>query len=250
LRHYIVPEFKRLNPSFEQTMAKELEILQEVNGLVINEVEKKKKAISTLRNDAGKIDIAKLLKTGSARLLLFEMLKEFGFNPTQVANIYEALDGLPGKIFISETHTLVKDRKHLVIKKKSAKSKDEISIYKNTEEITEPVNLNISYVKLKKGDDTKIPALKNFAYLDADKLKFPLTLAKWKLGDKFRPLGMKDFKKLSDFFIGEKMNLFEKENQWVLHSGKEIVWVLDRRIDDRFKITDKTKRICIIELNG
>ncbi len=249
LRHYIIPEFKRLNPSFEQTMAKELEILQEVNGLVINEVEKKKKAIASIRNGNGKIDIAKLEKTDSPRLLLFEILKEFGFNPTQVANIYDALQGLPGKVFISETHTLIKDRKYLIIKKKSARAKEEISIYKNSEEIKESVNLTISYVKLKKGGDTKIPTLKNFAYLDADKLKFPLTLAKWKLGDKFRPLGMKDFKKLSDFFIAEKMNLFEKENQWVLHSGKEIVWVLDRRIDDRFKITDKTKRICVIELN-
>src|ERR1035437_8958594 len=183
LRHYIIPEFKRLNPSFEQTMANELEILQEVNRLVLNEVEKKKKAIASIRNGAGKIDIAKLEKTDSPRLLLFEILKNFGFNPTQVANVYEALQGLPGKIFTSETHQLIKDRKFLLIKKKSANLKEEISIYKKTEEVTEPVNLKISYIKLKKGDDTKIPAFKNFAYLDADKLKFPVALTKWKLGD-------------------------------------------------------------------
>ena len=250
LRHTIIPEFKRLNPSFEQTMLKELDILKEVNTLVTKEVEKKKRLISNIRNGAGKIDIAKLEKTDSPQLLLFELLKDFGFNSTQASNIHDTLRGLPGKIFSSDTHQLIKDRKFLVLKKKTKSSKQEFSIGKISKELTEPVNLTVSYIKLKKGVDAKIPALKNVAYLDADKLKFPLKLSKWQLGDKFRPLGMKDFKKLSDFFIGEKMNLFEKENQWVLRSGKEIVWILDKRIDDRYKITEKTKRICIIELKS
>jgi len=248
LRHYLVPELKRLNPSFEETFITELEILQQVNKVIVKETEKHRKNIIKIQKGVAKIDIAKLQKTAAPELFLFEIIKDYGFNTTQSASIYNGLDGLAGKVFVSETHQLLKDRKLLLIRDKSEVKEDDIAIYKKTTSIKQPVSLSIEYIKLKKGQDKKIPALKNVAYLDADKLKFPMKITKWQIGDKFMPLGMRDFKKLSDFFIGEKMSLFEKENQWVLRSGKDIVWIVDRRIDDRFKITDKTKRICIIGL--
>jgi tRNA(Ile)-lysidine synthase len=137
----------------------------------------------------------------------------------------------------------------LLVKEKSEEGEEVFSIFKKTDKLKQPVKLDISYYTLKKNEDVKIPALKNVAYLDADKLKFPLKLTRWQIGDKFRPLGMADYKKLSDFFVGEKMSLFEKENQWVLRSGQDIAWVVGRRIDDRLKITSDTKKVCIIELS-
>jgi tRNA(Ile)-lysidine synthase len=248
LRHKLIPELKSLNPSFEQNFGSQLEILQQVNQLVNAEVEKKKKLLAIVKKDLCKIDIDKLKRSGSPKLFLYEIIKDYGFNSVQAANIYDGLDGLTGKMFLSDTHQLLKDRKHLIIRDKSETQDEEISIYKKTDKLKEPVCLQISYYKIKKGEETKIPALKNVAYLDADKLKFPMKLTRWQTGDKFRPLGMRDFKKLSDFFVAEKMNLFEKENQWVLRNKEAIVWILDRRIDDRFKITSTTKNVCIIEL--
>ncbi|MDD3728148.1 MAG: tRNA lysidine(34) synthetase TilS, partial [Dysgonamonadaceae bacterium] len=74
-------------------------------------------------------------------------------------------------------------------------------------------------------------------------LTFPLTLRKWKKGDWFIPFGMKGRKKLSDFFTDNKFNLFQKEETWVVCSGNDIVWIVNYRVDDRFKITNRTKKV-------
>ena len=84
--------------------------------------------------------------------------------------------------------------------------------------------------------------------LDLDKITFPLVLRKWKEGDRFKPLGMQNFKKISDFFIDNKYSLITKQNQWLLCSENQIVWVVGERIDDRFKIDSNTKNVYIAEL--
>lgn len=248
IRHQVIPELKTLNPSFEQTLASELEILQQVSRIVYAEVERKKKTLAAVKKDFCRIDIEKLKKSGSPQLFLYEIIKEFGFNSMQAAAVYDALDGLAGKMFFSETHQLVKDRNHLLIRDRSAAGAEEVTIFKKAERLKQPVALEIAYYRIKRGEEVKIPALKHVAYLDADKLKFPLKITRWQNGDRFVPLGMWQAKKLSDFFVSEKMSLFDKDNQWILRDKEAIVWVMGRRIDDRFKITSDTKNVCIIEL--
>jgi tRNA(Ile)-lysidine synthase len=95
---------------------------------------------------------------------------------------------------------------------------------------------------------TKFSRTSRSAALDIDKMKFPLTIRKWKPGDAFMPFGMKGKKKLSDFFIDSKIPVSEKENIQLLVSGNEIAWVIGHRIDERFKVTEKTKKIYFAEL--
>ncbi len=102
---------------------------------------------------------------------------------------------------------------------------------------------NLSVVVFAKEANFEFSRDASLAHVDADKITFPLTLRKWQPADYFYPLGMKNKKKVSDFLIDEKINLFEKEKTQVLLSGNQIVWVVGKRIDDRFKITEKTTNI-------
>ena len=86
------------------------------------------------------------------------------------------------------------------------------------------------------------------AQLDLEKLDFPLKLRHWKKGDYFYPLGLKGKKKLSDFFVDKKINLLDKNKQWILISGEDIAWIVGLQIDDRYKIASATRKVLQIEL--
>ena len=119
----------------------------------------------------------------------------------------------------------------------------DLEILFSDESITQPTRLKFALLNV----PLKIKKKPHLAYLDADKLIFPLTLRKWAPGDRFRPFGMLGMKKLSDFLIDIKMPLPDKEQQMVLLSGDNIIWVVGQRIDDRFAVTDSTKKIYFVE---
>lgn len=130
-----------------------------------------------------------------------------------------------GKQLLSATHSLVKDSKGAWLKELTAESLPPTLTY---EELTPPFNLT-------KGDP-------NIAFIDADKLTAPLTLRQKQTGDFFYPIGLGVKKKLSKFFIDEKYSQVARENQWLLCSGDDIVWVVGKRLDERFKITEATQK--------
>jgi tRNA(Ile)-lysidine synthase len=247
LRLHIIPAFKKLNPSFEETLTDEIEVLRQTNLILTKEVEKQRKKLLTTDGNVLKLSIDKLSKTTASKLILFELIKDFGFNSSQAKDVYNALQAQSGKAFTSDTHTLIKDRDFLLIKEKEgANDASEFYIKEGDKEIKQPIKLRISFIK----GNIKSISTKDFssdkAFIDADKITFPLTLNKWKQGDKFIPLGMKGFKKLSDFFTAEKATLFDKQNQWVLRCQSDIVWLVGKRVDDRFKVSTSTKNICVI----
>lgn len=173
--------------------------------------------------------------TTSSFQLLFEWLRDYGFNEDQVHFIHEALkNGQPGTAFFSPTHRVTIERDGLEL----------TSICKNND-----ISIEISYKQIIKDERYQIDPSPLMAQLDCDKLTFPLQLRKWQAGDRFHPLGMKGSKLLSDFFVDQKMTTHQKEECHVLTTAQnEIVWVVGRRIDDRFKVTDKTKTILKVQI--
>ena len=133
--------------------------------------------------------------------------------------------------------------KKIIIQKNTENEKVSISIIETDTQIEFPLKL-----KLEVSNNPSIKKDKNFAVFDYQKLQFPLILRRWKKGDFFTPIGMKGKKKLSDFFIDNKISIPEKENIWVLCSSTEIIWVVGHRIADKFKVVETTKKAYIAQL--
>jgi tRNA(Ile)-lysidine synthase len=107
-------------------------------------------------------------------------------------------------------------------------------------ELFHPIHLKFDIINR---EELVLSKSKQFAFVDLEKLEFPLTLRKWKAGDFFVPFGMKGKKKLSDFLIDEKLSLLEKQNVWVLECGEEIVWVVGMRISEKYRMFNLTEKV-------
>ena len=248
IRHNILPVFSEINQHFAQTMIDNISRFKEISDSFDDAIKMAFKHIVTSRNNNYYIDIEELRKFKHLSLYLYSYLKQFSFSKIEVDEIIKSLDGLSGKQFFSLTHRLVKDRSSLIITELHTINEQEL-YYINTEdkEIKQPVNLTFEIID----NILKLNIIKDsaFAYLDYDKLDFPLVLRKWKQGEYFIPFGMDGFKKLSDFFIDNKMSLPEKESTWIMSLGQDIVWIVGKRIDNRFRITEKTKKVLLVKLN-
>lgn len=247
IRHHLIPLLKELNPSIESTLEAEAARLHDVETVYKKAVAKARKRLLAEEKNVTSISIHKLKKLAPLQTYLYEFLKPFHFNGDAVKGIIAALDAESGRQFFSETHRLVKDRDALLIEPLT-KTEKEISISKKDVSVALGESTFQWQIAEKKAD-FKIPSSKLKAALDADKIGFPLILRKWRKGDTFQPIGMKGKKKLSDFFIDEKVSLIEKEQVWLLVSGGQIVWVMGHRPDERFKITASTKKIFFAELS-
>lgn len=245
IRNQIILLFKEINPSFEETMLENMERMKSVEKVYQQGVTSLRKKLLEFRGKEIFIPIRKLQKIFPSEFLVYEMLKEFNFNFHQVQQIVQSFESEPGKVFLSDTHRLLKDRNFLII---SPMETDEIT-YSLIEENQKEVVLADLKLKIKvvENKNFQIPDKPEIACLDFEQLEFPLKIRRWSKGDYFYPLGMKKKKKLSDFFIDRKLPLAEKEKVWVLFSGEKVVWVVNHRIDERFKITDKTKKIYTLE---
>lgn len=144
---------------------------------------------------------------------------------------------------------LLKDRDYLVISEsqlQQAEDDEEYLVYPTATDQELPIGLSVKIEE--QTPEFNIQRNRTVLHCDAEKLSFPLTLRKWRKGDWFVPFGMKGKKKISDFFTDNKFTLFEKEETWVLLSRDDIVWIVNHRVDNRFRITDATKSICTINL--
>lgn len=189
------------------------------------------------------ISIEKLQNEPDKSLLLYEILKPCGFSSSTTEEILTAIDGTDsGQLFASPTHQLLKDRNLLIIKKIENTTSPEILIH--DEDDLRKAGFEVSRIPASEITDYKQDT--NSILVDADKLHFPLTIRNWREGDKFRPFGMRGQKKLSDFFVNQKIDRFQKSQIKILSSGNQIVWIIGLRADDRFKVDERTKECWII----
>ncbi len=241
LRHDVIPILKEINPQVLQNFNKTLSFLQESNEIIEDRMAEIQKKVVSVEEDLIKFDIKKIQKLSNPKAYLYQLLKDFNF--TEWNDVEGLLTAQSGKQVFSGTHRLIKDRNYLLLTELEEKEEKEISIWESDKKLDTPFG-TLCFAEAN-GLSRKRT---NVIFADKEKLKFPLTFRKWKEGDYFYPFGMKGKKKLSKYLKDEKLSLIEKEHIWVLFSRNDIVWVVGKRADDRFKVTENTSKILKIEL--
>jgi tRNA(Ile)-lysidine synthase len=246
VRHDLIPVFEEINPSFIQTMRDNIRRFGESYTIYREQVAKKRGAIFLEKGSHIEIRVDSIKELEPIGSWLYELFSEFGFTMDQCLNIEKILDADSGKQFISPTHRLFRDRDTFLLYKVENLSFERYYIDSPESRASLPFSMDIEVID--RQDMSGFPSSRKIACLDLDRLNFPLIIRKWQHGDYFYPLGMEQMKKVSDFFIDNKIPVPEKGRTWILTSGNKIVWIMGLRIDNRFRITDKTKRVIKLQL--
>ena len=234
LRHDIVPILKELNTGFLDSFQNTLHHLQQAESLVDDASRLVYEKVVEEKENQLEIHLKPLLQFENYKAYLYQWLKAYEFSAWN--DIYDLVEAQSGKQVFSETHVLLKDREKLILTERKSIDKSEVFII---ESLDSKVNIPLK-LRFYKGVNI-FETNSNCIFVDENKLKFPLTIRKWQEGDYFYPAGMNGKKKLSKYFKDEKYSLLDKENQWLLCSEDQIVWVIGKRADDRFTSKETTQ---------
>ncbi len=243
-RNQLIPSIQKVFPQVEENLLHNIQRFNDIKIIYSEAIAAHKNKLLEKKGEEIHIPVLKLLKSEPLTTIVFEIIKDFGFTPNQTEEVIKLLKSDTGKYVQSHTHRILKNRNWLIIATINTLIAENILIEENDKEVE--FALGKLAIKQVSAGSYKLSASESIAQLDADKIRFPILLRKWKQGDYFYPLGMSKKKKLSKFFIDQKLSLSQKENTWVLEMNKKIIWILGKRIDNRFKITGNTKNILLI----
>jgi tRNA(Ile)-lysidine synthase len=248
IRHIIMPQFREINPSFETSITETAERLNEINEIVTAHISEIREKVSILRDNTIVFKINILQGLSPKQTILYELFRPYGIGKGQLNYLAKLINGKTGSQLITSGYRILKNRKELIVIKNENDSEDCFQITAVEDFLKFPGCISAEIKEVKAG--FIIPQSSNIACLDADRISFPVIIRKWKHGDSFYPLGMKQKKKLSDYFVDSKYSIPAKEFCWILESGGKIVWIINDRIDNRFRITPSTKNALIIKVKS
>jgi len=233
IRLQVLPLLRELNPAVSeniQRMAENVGEAQEVLDAVVGEYKK-----------SNILELSELEKFGSSEYIIFEWLKNYGFNGTQVRQIMDADCG--GIVGSAMGYEVLKDRSRLIVEAVSKPSKRNIIPEEGTYRLDENSTLKVRKCAVYVSKEPHI------ATLDASKVLFPLTVRRVEEGDWMIPYGMKGRKLLSDLMTDRKMNVFEKRRQLVVVDAQGVVvWLVGLRVDARMAVSDTTQEVLELQL--
>ena len=243
IRLDIMPLLKKINPAVVENIYQ--------SSLYLREAQKM--AFYAAKDDlleGKRLPFTKLLSVPSPEFALWYNLKDFHFSPTQIEEMAESLHSQSGKEWRSDTHIIIKDRDCFILESLKSQEFSAMKIIEDGVYILNEQNQKIRIKTVLRDNDFKISKAKNYAMLDADLVKFPLTLREVGRGDRFVPFGMKGTRLVSDFLTDLKKNIFEKKHQFVVtDSDGNIVWIVNERPDNRYRITSRTQKILVLQVD-
>jgi len=241
-RNEIIPSISKVYPEVKTNLLDNIDRFKEIEKLYKVAVRNIKKKLVKEKGNERHIPIKQLMGYDN-RALIYEVINDFGFNEKQINEVIKLAESESGKYIDSPAsdHRIIKHRHWFIISPINSETSATIIIEeKDKKTLFEEGLLQIEKFQT---SDSKLQTQNDTACLDTKDISYPLILRKWKQGDYFYPLGMNKKKKLSRFFIDQKLSKTEKEKIWVIEMNKKIIWVVGKRIDERFKVTEKTKSI-------
>lgn len=236
-RNELIPAVEKVFPQVRQNLHNNIRRFTDIGHIYGEWIEKEKKKILIPRGPEYHISIGRLGRSHALPTLLYEIMSDFGFGPGQVEEVMALMKAGSGKQVLSSTHRVLNNRGWLIIAPAGTTAAKHFLLGPDDHILTfGDHTLTVEQVS----SPGSISSDKNVAQLDARHIRYPLLLRQWKAGDYFYPLGMKKKKKLSRFLIDQKVSLIEKEDIWVLESDGKILWVVGHRIDERFRISERT----------
>ncbi|HEU4858992.1 MAG TPA: tRNA lysidine(34) synthetase TilS [Chitinophagaceae bacterium] len=246
-RNEIIPAISKVYPQVNENLNDNINRFKEIEKLYKLAVGDIKKKLVKEKGSEWHIPVKQLISYNN-RALIYDIIADFGFNEKQIDEVIKLAESESGKYIESPTfnYRIIRHRHWFIVSPVNSAGSAMIII----EEKNKTLQFEEGKIEIERlqTSNFKPQTSNNIACLDAKEINFPLILRKWKTGDYFYPLGMKKKKKLSRFFIDQKLSKTGKEKTWVLEMDKKIVWVVGHRIDERFKITDRTKQVLQIAL--
>ncbi len=253
-RHRLLPLVKEAFVNVEDNLLNNMQRFSDAEVLYQQAIQAHKKKLIKANGNEVQIPVLLLQKSQPLATVIWEMIKEYHFTSSQIMDVQNLLEAENGKYVASPTHRVIKNRAWLIVSPLQTEEAQHILIEEKDKKVAFP-NGELLLKQLSTVNHHQPSTNNNIATLDAKEIQYPLLLRKWKQGDYFYPLGMSNLpagkagkKKLSKFFIDNKLSKTEKENVWVLEMNKKIIWVIGYRIDDRFKIKKDTQNVLLIEM--
>ena len=247
IRNTIIPALEKQFPSTENNLLQFAAINKYNNTILRQFINEKKQQLCDFENGLLKIDSDLLAKENDPAILLFHLISSYGFNFETCSQMLQAKN-TSGKKFYSSTYIALIDRSSILIKKSEVVNTPSLQF----EELSKPIIFNQLAFTFREITNQQIELkthLKSLALIDQSKIIGPLELRTYREGDYFYPLGMKGKKLLSDFFIDEKINEFDKKQIPLLCNNHQIMWIAGYRLDERYKVTDATKKILRVDIS-
>lgn len=244
IRLGLIPRIREINSKFTELMRKNIGRLTDAQLFINHGIEKIRRDVVTEQGGIYTIHTDQIDPAFPIDFVIYELLNSaYGFKGDVIDALCRALkQGTSGRRFYSREYVAYVDRQTIVVASIMAEDTCESHVEQGVlRSYCGNAVLFYEYCNIDTIKSFGVP--ENVAQVDLDKLQYPLTLRRWQEGDWFIPFGMTGRKKVSDFLIDCKVSMPEKQRQFVMVSGEEIVWVVGRRIDDRYRLTNHTENV-------
>lgn len=244
LRNIILPQLREHFPDADAGILRTIENMTQCNAIYKLNIDDIRKSHITTKDSTLTIHLSdfidRYIASDCAETIVFELIRNFGFYPTQSSDIMTAYlgDNPTGKMFLSSTHEAELSRGNLNITPTTRNDENEWNVNLSAP-ILVPIKISIER-HCSNDFNPKTINGKDTACFSADIQQAKLTLRHWRKGDRFHPFGMKGSRLVSDLFSDAKLSEQEKKSVWLLVADDEIVWILGMRTSSRYKITDNS----------